>query len=143
MSDPMGFDPYAAAPGAGSAPATPAIVTTANIVYALHSLGVVIGVAGAPTVVGSFLFGIPSIIAVVVNYVRRSEARGTFVESHFQWQIRTFWCALLWFTLCWLLFVTILGIPFAIVGFGLLTIWVIYRVSRGWLQLREGRPMYA
>jgi uncharacterized membrane protein len=45
-------------------------------------------------VLGSFLFGWPSIIAVIINYVKRSEARGTWLESHFDWQIRTFWFAL-------------------------------------------------
>jgi len=60
------------------------IVTTAHLVYGLHSLAVVIGLVGAATVIGSFLFGIPSIVAVIVNYVRRPEARGTFVESHFR-----------------------------------------------------------
>jgi uncharacterized membrane protein len=143
MSAPTSFDPYATAPGAGSAPAPPGIVTTANLVYGLHSLGVLIGVLGTATVVGSFLFGIPSIIAVIVNYARRPEARGTFVESHFQWQIRTFWCALLWVSGCVLLAVTIVGLPVALVGFGFLTLWVIYRIARGWLRLREGRPMYA
>jgi uncharacterized membrane protein len=143
MSAPTSFDPTAMAPGGGSDPAPAAIVTTANVVYALHSLGVLIGVVGTATVVGSFLFGIPSIIAVIVNYVRRPEARGTFVESHFQWQIRTFWWALLWVSGCVLLAVTIVGLPAALVGFGFLTLWVIYRIARGWLRLRESRPMYA
>jgi len=120
----------------------PGIVTTAHIVYALHALAVVVGVAGTATVVGSFLFGIPSIVAVVVNYARRPEARGSFVESHFRWQIRTFWFTLLWVSLCFLLAITIVGIPAALVGFGLASVWVIYRVARGWLRLRDGRPMY-
>ena len=139
MSDPMLRDPSAAP---GLAPPSPAVVTTANVVYALHTLGVLIGVAGTATVVGSFLFGIPSILAVVLNYVRRSDARGSFVESHFRWQIRTFWFALLWVSGCVLLAVTIVGIPVALVGVGFLTFWVIYRIARGWLRLRAGQPMY-
>lgn len=142
MSDPIHPDPYTLEAGSGLAPAPPGIVTTANLVYGLHALAVLIGVVGTATVVGSFLFGIPSIVGVIVNYVRRPEARGTFVESHFLWQIRTFWYALLWVSVCWVLFFTIVGIPAAFVGFALLTAWVIYRIARGWLRLREGEPMY-
>ncbi len=142
MSDDGYLDPYATPPGIGSAEPSPSIVTTANLVYALHALAVAIGVVGTATVVGSFLFGIPSIVAVVVNYVRRPEARGTFVESHFRWQIRTFWFTLLWVSVCFSLAITLVGIPVALVGFGLTSIWVIYRVARGWLRLREGRRMY-
>jgi uncharacterized membrane protein len=139
MSDPPSYDPYATT---GGAEPSPSIVTTAHAVYALHTLAVVIGIAGTATIVLSFLFGIPSILAVIVNYVRRPEARGTFVESHFSWQIRTFWFALFWVCVCLLLAITIVGIPVALVGFGALTLWVIYRIARGWLRLRDGEPMY-
>jgi uncharacterized membrane protein len=142
MSDPILHDPYAAQAGARFAPAPPGIVTTAHLVYALHSAAVLIGIAGTATIVGSFLFGIPSIVAVILNYVRRPEARGSFVDSHFRWQIRTFWYALLWVTLSWILVATIVGIPIAFVGFGLVTVWLIYRIARGWLRLRESEPMY-
>jgi uncharacterized membrane protein len=142
MSDDPYRDRLAGLPGGDDDEPSPGIVTTANVVYALHALAVLIGIAGTATVVGSFLFGIPSIVAVVVNYARRPEARGTFVESHFRWQIRTFWFTLLWVSLCFSLAITIVGIPAALVGFGLTSVWVIYRVARGWLRLREGRPMY-
>jgi uncharacterized membrane protein len=135
-------DPLAAIGDAELAEAPPSIVTTANLVYALHTLAVVIGVVGSATIVGSFLFGIPSIVAVVVNYARRSDAYGTFVESHFRWQIRTFWFALLWVSALTLLALTLVGLPVALVGFGFLTLWVIYRVARGWLRLRDRLPMY-
>jgi len=87
------------------------------------------------------VFGIPSIIAVVVNYVNQPNARGTFLESHFRWQIRTFWFALMWILIGVVLFITIIGIPLAwaaLVGAG---IWVIYRVARGWLTLQHLKPM--
>ena len=137
MSDPIHPDPYSPV---GWAPASPSIVNTAHLVYALHTSAVLIGIVGTATVVGSFLLGIPSIIAVIVNYARRPEARGTFVESHFRWQIRTFWYALLWAAVSWMLIVTIIGF---FLGFALLGAWVIYRIARGWLRLREGEPMYA
>jgi uncharacterized membrane protein len=123
-------------------PAQPSVVTIANIVYALHSLAIVIGIVGAATVVGSFVGSVPSIAAVVLNYVKRGDARGTWVESHYRWQIRTFWFALLWFCVGWLFIVTIIG---AIVGIPILialTVWLIYRIARGWMRLGDRRPMY-
>ena len=68
---------------------------------------------GAASVIGSFLFGWPSIIAVIINYVKRSDVRGTWLESHFDWQIRTFWFTALWLVLSGLLMLTIIGIPIA------------------------------
>ena len=65
-------------------------------IYALHAFSLLMGILGPVTVVGSFLTGWPSIIAVILNYVKRSEVRGTWLESHFRWQIRTFWYGLLW-----------------------------------------------
>lgn len=71
----------------------PSPITLAHVIYGLHAVSLVIGIAGAATVVGAFLTGWPSSIAVILNYVKRSEARGTWLESHFRWQIRTFWKA--------------------------------------------------
>jgi uncharacterized membrane protein len=123
-----------------------AIVRIAHIVYGLHAIGLVLGAFGAASVLGSFLFGWPSIIAVILNYVYRGEARGTWVESHFSWQIRTFW-----FALAWAVAVALVSLPLmmVLVGFGTwalgmfaLGIWAIYRVVRGWLRLngRQGMP---
>ncbi|MGH7797218.1 MAG: DUF4870 family protein [Candidatus Binatia bacterium] len=123
-----------------TAPA-PAHVTVAHLVYALHALSLLIGVSTAATIVGAFVFGVPSIIAVVINYVKRGEARGSFLESHFRWQIRTFWFALLWCLIAAMLFATFIGIPLALVAFVAAGFWVIYRVARGWLALRDRKPM--
>ena len=122
--------------------APPALVNIANLVYALHALSLVIGITTAATIVGAFVFGVPSIIAVVINYFKREEARGTFLESHFRWQIRTFWFSLLWCIIAVMLFITILGIPFALIVVIAAGIWVIYRIARGWLALRDRKPMY-
>ena len=127
---------------AATAP-TPDLVTTAHLVYALHSLSILIGVTTAATVVGAFVFGLPSIVAVVINYVKRGEARGTFLESHSRWQIRTFWFAALWCVVGGLLFLTLVGIPLALAVFFGAGLWAIYRVVRGWLALRDRRPMYS
>jgi uncharacterized membrane protein len=121
------------------------LVTVTHVVYALHAFSLVVGAFGAASIVGSFIFGWPSIIAVIINYVKRSEARGTWLESHFTWQIRTFWYAL-----AWALLVALVSIPLAIILIGLgtwvvgmfaLGIWAIYRVARGWLALKEGKPL--
>jgi uncharacterized membrane protein len=131
------------------APAAPSesLVTTTHVVYALHTLGLVIGAFGTATVIGTFLFGWPSIIAVIINYVKRSEAHGTYLESHFSWQIRTFWWALLWAIVIGaiglLLTVVLVGFAIWILGFLLLGIWAIYRIARGWLRLKDGQPMPA
>jgi uncharacterized membrane protein len=127
--------------GAALEPA-PSLVTVAHAVYALHSLSILIGITTAATVIGAFVFGLPSIAAVVINYVKRDEARGTFLESHFRWQIRTFWFALLWCVIGGALFITIVGIPIALGLFLGAGIWAIYRVVRGWLALRDRQPMY-
>jgi len=120
----------------------PSVLTVANIVYALHTLAIVIGIAGAATVVGSFLGSVPSIVAVILNYVKRGDARGTWAASHYRWQIRTFWFALLWAVIAILLIITIIGLIFGYMVLGLLTLWLIYRIARGWLRLRDRRPMY-
>jgi uncharacterized membrane protein len=124
-----------------SAPAQ-GLVTVAHLVYALHTLSLLIGVTTAATIVGAFVFGLPSIVAVVINYVKRGEARGTFLESHFRWQIRTFWYALLWCVVGGVLFITLVGIPLAIGVFFGAGVWAIYRIIRGWLALRDRKPMY-
>ena len=123
--------------------ATPdaSLVTTTHAIYALHALSVLIGLTSAATVIGAFVFGVPSLLAVVVNYVRRSAVRGTMLESHFRWQIRTFWFALLWIVLGFVLFATLIGIPVAFVVWAAATIWVMYRVGRGWMRLSRLAPM--
>jgi uncharacterized membrane protein len=128
-----------------SAVPSPSLVTVAHVVYALHTLSLVIGAFGAATVVGAFVFGWPSIIAVIINYVKRGEARGTWLESHFRWQIRTFWYALLWAILAALISLLLAPILIGFLTWPLLMfvlgLWAIYRIARGWLALRDERPM--
>lgn len=118
------------------------LVTYTNVIYGLHALAVLIGLTTAHTIVFSFVGSLPSIVAVIMNYARRSATRGTYLESHFRWQIRTFWYALLWACASILLIVTIIGILIGLVGLIALAIWIVYRVARGWLALRDKRPMY-
>ncbi len=121
------------------------LVNWTTLIYALHAFSIATGIVGTATVVGAFLTGWPSIIAVILNYVKRSEARGSWLESHFRWQIRTFWFGVLWVGLCGLLIVLTLGIGIVIVWLPLafVTIWFVYRIVRGWLRLGARRPMYA
>lgn len=131
--------------GAGTRPVDPGLLTYTHVIYALHALSAAIGILGAASIVGSFVFGIPSIVAVIMNYARRSEARGTWLDSHFGWQIRTFWYALLLTVLVFLfsgpLMLVLVGFLTAAVGVFVIGLWIVYRVIRGWLALKDGRPM--
>lgn len=133
-------------PATLAAPAD-SLVTITHVVYALHTLGLVVGAFGTASVVGMFLFGWPSIIAVIINYVKRSDVRGTYLDSHFSWQIRTFWWAMLWAIIIGvmgaLLAIVIVGFAIWIIGFFALGIWAIYRIARGWLRLKDRQPMPA
>ena len=122
---------------------TPSLVNTTHLIYALHALSLLIGITTAATIIGAFVFGLPSIIAVIINYLKRDEVRGTFLESHFRWQIRTFWFGLLWCLIGGFMFITFIGIPIALMIFVGAGVWVIYRITRGWLALRDRKPMYA
>jgi uncharacterized membrane protein len=126
-------------------PATsPELVTWTHVVYALHAFSILMGIVGTATVIGAFLTGWPSIIAVILNYVKRGDVRGTWLESHFRWQIRTFWFGLLWVVLCWLFIIGTLGIGIVIAWIPLvvITLWFIYRIARGWIALRDAKRMY-
>ncbi len=127
---------------AGTPRVDESLVTYTHVIYALHALAVLIGITTFHTIVGSFVGGLPSIVAVIMNYARRSATHGTYLESHFRWQIRTFWYALLWAIVCVLLAISIIGIPLALLGFAALAVWIVYRVARGWLALKDGRAMY-
>src|SRR6478735_7953339 len=93
------------------------LIRWTQLIYALHAFSLLTGIIGAATIVGAFLTGWPSIIAVILNYVKRGEARGTWLESHFRWQIRTFWFGALWVGLCALFVIFTLG-------FGLFVVWM-------------------
>jgi uncharacterized membrane protein len=97
--------------------------TVATVVYALQAVG--------------FFIGITWIVAIVMDYVKKDEAKGTWLESHFRWQIRTFWFGLLWGVLGAILLLVLVG------WFVLLAdaIWIIYRIVKGWLNLAENKPI--
>ena len=111
------------APAAKSAEELAGLKNIAMVVYALQAL--------------SFLWGVTAIVGIVINYVKRDDAKGTLYESHFDWQIRTFWWGLLWGVVGLLLAIFLIGffVLFAV------WVWMIYRVVKGWLKLNEGKPV--
>ena len=117
------------------------LVTLAHVIYGLHAFSVLTGMLSPAMILTAFLTGWPSIIAVILNYVKRGEVRGTWLDSHFSWQIRTFWFALLWLAIGAVLFATVIGIPFAIVLWFATGIWVLYRIIRGWLALPSQKAL--
>ncbi|MBY0267671.1 MAG: hypothetical protein K2W84_14750 [Burkholderiales bacterium] len=119
------------------------LVTLTHIVYALHAFSAVTGLITTAFVVTAFLTGWPSIIAVIINYVKRDSVRGTFLDSHFSWQVRTFWWSLLWVVIAGALILIVIGFIIGWVMLGITGLWVLYRIIRGWLNLagRKAMPM--
>ncbi|EHP41228.1 hypothetical protein OR16_21056 [Cupriavidus basilensis OR16] len=86
--------------------------------------------------------GITALIAIVVGYVKRDDTQGTLYASHFAWQIRSFWWSVAWAILGGVLFATVFLIPLAFAVWGVLSLWMLYRIVKGWLYLNDGKPMY-
>jgi len=97
--------------------------TLSTVIYALYAL--------------ALFAGITAIVAIVLNYIKLDDARGTWLESHFRWQIRTFWWSVVWFVLGALTWIILIGW----VVLGVASIWFIYRIAKGWLNLNDGKPM--
>ncbi len=96
-----------------------------SLIYLLYALSLVLGVT--------------ALVAIVMNYVKRDDVQGTWLESHFRWQIRTFWFSLLWGALGVITFLLIVGWFILIADL----LWFIYRIVKGWIRLNDGKPMYA
>jgi len=116
-------------------------VTAVLVVYALFAVAAIAAIVGHGLLVGAPLLTIIGVIGVIVAYITRGDARGTWAESHLTWLIRTFWWSFLWNSLGWLLAVTLIGLPLAIALWVAATIWVIYRVIRGYLLFHESKPI--
>ena len=85
-----------------------------------------------------FVLVITPVIGLVINYLKQDEVRGSWLESHFRWQQSTFWYGLLWTVL------GVISLPI-LVGYPVLaavTLWLIYRIARGWISLVDGKEMY-
>lgn len=112
-----------------------------HVMYGLHALSALSGILTSASIVGAFVFGWPSLIAVIINYVTRSQVRGSWLDSHWRWQLRTFWFAALWLLVAGVLAATFIGIPAAILVIVVTGVWVLYRVIRGWLALADRRAV--
>jgi len=131
---------------AASAPGNPP-VSAALLAYALFAVGAVAALISAGGIaVGAPLMGVLGIIGVIVCYVKRDAARGTWVASHLRWLIRTFWYSLLWGAIGGIVFVLLfivflLGPVLAIAIWAVASLWVLYRVIRGYLLFSESKPI--
>jgi uncharacterized membrane protein len=116
-------------------------VTATLVVYALFAFAAIAGIVGHGMMVGAPLLTIIGVVAVIVAYISRSDAQGTYVASHLSWLIRTFWWSLLWNSIGWVLAITVIGLPLAWAIWVATTIWVIYRVIRGYLAFNRREPI--
>ncbi len=120
-------------------------VTGALLAYALFGVGAVAGLISSGFPLIAPLCGLLGIVGLIVAYVKRDDAQGTWVASHLRWLIRTFWFSMLWAVIGWLVLLTLglilIGIPIAIVIWGAAAIWVIYRVVRGYLLFNDSMPV--
>jgi uncharacterized membrane protein len=116
-----------------------------QIMYLLHAISIAIGVLSTAFIVTAFVFGLPSIIAVIMNYARRDQVRDTWLESHFRWQRRTFWFALLGLVAAslvfWPLVLILIVIPLLWLSYFAIGVWAIYRIAKGWIALGNQRPV--
>ena len=117
------------------------MVQLTYLIYGLHLFSAINGVLTSAFVVTAFLSGWPSILAVMLNYIKRGATRGTYLESHFRWQIRTFWFAFLWLVIGAILVVTVIGIPLAWILIVAIGLWVLYRMMHGVARLKNQQAM--
>lgn len=119
---------------------SPALISTTLVVYALFAVAAVAGLVSAG-LLSTPLLGLIGIIALILAYVKRGEAAGTWLQSHYRWLIRTFWFSVLWNIVGWLAVVTLIGIPIAIGIWIAATIWVLYRLIRGYVLFKDSKPV--
>ena len=102
---------------------TASLKTLTTVIYALYALALFAGVS--------------AIVAIVLNYIKREEVQGTWLESHFKWQISTFWWSVVWCVVGGLTFIILIGW----VVWGVAFVWFVYRIAKGWLNLSDNKPM--
>lgn len=134
------------AQGSPAAPAPSAsLISTTLLIYALFGVAAVIALFSHGFPLVAPLMGIVGIVALILAYVKRSEAAGTWLASHYRWLIRTFWFSLLWGVIGGIILVTLglilIGIPIAIAIWIVTTIWVIYRLLRGYVLFNDSKPV--
>ena len=128
------LEPQASAP-------SPSLISTTLLVYALFGVADITALASSGFPLIAPLTGLIGIIALIIAYVKRGEAQGTWLESHYRWLIRTFWFSLMWGLIGGVVFITLIGIPIAFAIWIATTIWVIYRLTRGFVLFQESKPI--
>jgi len=122
----------------------PPPVTAALLVYGLFAAAGIVSLVSAGMSIAP-LFGLIGFVGVIVAYVKQDEAQGTWVASHLTWLIRTFWWGLAWAVAGWLVLIVLglvlIGIPIAIAIWFLTSIWILYRVVRGYLLFKDSKPI--
>jgi uncharacterized membrane protein len=135
----------AAVPPVANGAPSPALISMTLVIYALFGVAAVAGLASSGFPLIAPLMGIVGIIAIILAYVKRADAAGTWLASHYRWLIRTFWFSLLWGMVGAVIFVV-----FAIILIGLVvgyaiwvatTIWVLYRLIRGYVLFNASQPV--
>jgi uncharacterized membrane protein len=86
----------------------------------------------------SFVFLITAIAGIIINYIKEDDVKGSWLESHFEWQKRTFWYGLLWTVLGVLSFLVLVQW----VVLPIVAIWLVYRIAKGWIYLVDGKELY-
>jgi uncharacterized membrane protein len=117
------------------------LISTTLVVYALFGVAAIAGLVSSGLVLVAPLMGVVGIVALILAYVKQSEATGTWLASHYRWLIRTFWFSFLWGLVGGLVFVTLIGIPIAIAIWVATAIWVIYRLLRGYVLFNDSKPV--
>jgi len=135
--------PNATGSGTGSLPTPPA--SAGLLVYALFGAAAVVALLSHGFPLAAPLMGFIGIAGLIVAYVKRDDARGTWVASHLRWLIRTFWFSLLWAVIggivLLVLGIVLIGIPIAFAIWAVTSIWVLYRVIRGYLLFNDEKPI--
>jgi uncharacterized membrane protein len=133
------------APGLASSAPSASLISTTLVVYALFGVAAVGGLASSGFPLIAPLMGIVGIIAIILAYVKRGEAAGTWLASHYRWVIRTFWFSLLWGIVGWIIFVVlaiiIIGLVIGYAIWVVTTIWVLYRLVRGYVLFKDSQPI--
>jgi uncharacterized membrane protein len=128
-------------PGAPSA----SLISTTLVVYALYGVAAVFGLVSSGFPLIAPFFGVLGLIAIIIAYVNRGEAAATWLASHYRWLIRTFWFSMLWAVLGWLVLVVLglilIGIPIAFGIWIAASVWVIYRIVRGYMLFKDSKPI--
>ena len=120
---------------------SPSLTLWVYLIYALHAFSVLTGVLSPTFIITAFLTGWPSLLAVLLSYLKRAEAEDGYLESHINWLISTFWFSLMWLLIAGLCMVTIIGIIPGFVILCCIGLWLIYRLLKGFSHLLDERPI--